>query len=256
MSIFIDNLKKVGQNVSQPMGFAHSISSRAKNPNMLIVGFITSANAALAVAAAKAGVDAVILTPEAKVGKGSLKKLSDSLGDLPLGYAVSAKENVTQENDLYIDFNLINDINVPASCIQDTDKSHVLTLDITWSDSFIRSLEPLPLEAFIIDLHDKDSFTLELAINCQRASLLTQKPMIAYINPSWGVEFMPLLRDLGIKALAVDVSDGSNSGLLDQLCESARTLEPKKRKPERRDALVPSMAPVASSHIDEDEEDD
>ncbi|MSQ15921.1 MAG: hypothetical protein EXR50_08675 [Dehalococcoidia bacterium] len=256
MSIFVDNLKKVGQNVSQPMGFAHSISSRAKGRNILIVGFMKAADANLAETAAKAGVDAIILTGDAKTRKWSLKTLSDSLGDLPVGFEVSAQENKAQENDQFVDFNFLDDIKLPASCIQDTDKSNVLTIDINWTDSFIRSLEPLPLDALIIDLRGEESFTIELAISCQRVSLLTQKPLIAYLDPSWGVEFMPVLRDLGIKALAVDVSESAKSGVLAQLCDSARMLEPKKKKPERRDAMLPSPAPAASSHIDEDEEDD
>ncbi|GEM_PF-6356081 len=257
MSKFIDKLKKVGQITSQPMGFAQHVSARAKNSNMLIIGLITSTDTSLAETAAKVGIDAVALISTAKIGKDTLQKLSDTLGEIPLGGTISAKEETTQDDDQYIDFNLIRDTQVPASQIQDIDKGTILTIDTTWSDSFIRSIDLMPLDAFLIDLSNKDTFTLELAINCQRVALLTQKPIIAYIQPSLGADIMPLLRDVGIKAIAVDVSESSKNGMLNQLCENARALEPKKRKPpERREALLPAATPAASSHVDEDEEDD
>lgn len=255
MSRFIDKLKKVGQITSQPMGFAQRASRGAKNANMLVVGLMTSPDPGLAETAAKSGVDAVALTLTGHVGKDVLTTLTNSLGDVPLGCNISTSGDI-EEDSGDIDFGIISDIKIPASEIQDMDKGTILTIDTTWSDSFIRSVDLMPIDAFLIDLSDKDTLTLDLAINCQRVGLLSQKPIIAYVKPSLGAEALTVLRDVGIKALAVDVAESSKNGMLNQLCESAHSLEPRKRKPERRDALVPAMTRGVAPHDEEDDDDD
>ncbi len=224
------------------MGFG--AAKAAPRPTMLVGYFGPLGELA---GASAAGADFVLV--DARSGSVDAVKLRGAAGDLPLGAwtAVqdSAAASVLREGG--IDFLVVAE-DSPAASLLDDDLGYVLALPSQPEELFLRSLEPLSLEALL--LHNIPSpLTVAGELELSRTGSLAHRPMLCETAPDASADDLQCLRAAGVAAVMTDVAG------LARLKETVKSLP--QRKPRREERAVVTLprgqAPAAD---DEEEEDD
>lgn len=221
-----------------PMGFG--APRPAPKPSML-VGFL-GAPAELA-QAREAGAEVLI----AAGGAGSdAAKLRTAAGDLPLGMQLSADADLAALKQAGVDFVVFDAETTPASVLLNEDVGHVLALPAAPEEAFLRSLEPLSLEAVYL-AEAPSPFTVARQIEMTRTGMLTRKPIICGVTPSVSPEDLQCLRAAGVAVLLLDAVEG-----LSDLKAKVAGLPPRRQRREER-PVVSLPRPTAPEEEDEDD---
>ena len=216
MGKLIDKIERGQQSSGPRLGFAPA--SASKGPSMLLVAVLPTGDAALAASAVERGADAVLV-------KG---------GDLPPGKSVAVGAVWTDRGGRVAgDFAVITDRDASVSPLLDAeDLDVVLTVDFDMPDTELRTLEALPMSAFIVpDL--AEPLTTKKLIAILRVTRATSKPVLTYISAGVDKAALVALRDAGIAGFLMEVPQAAAVGGLAQLRKTLDSLPQRKKNRNR-----------------------
>lgn len=222
MGKLIEKLTRAMIDTGPRMGFG-SASSNGQAA-LFIVAAVEGGDKAAAQAAVAAGAGAVLASAVSAKGKG---RLGEALGlgeNTPVGGAVKeAKESQVAQVD-FVAFGPAD--NAEAALGAEIDR--VLSIPNDASDALYRTLEALPVEAFIAE-SPLDAVTVEALVPYYRAVVSTQKPVLARVAVDADAKVLRALRDAGIVGLVVAVT-AENAKQVAGLKAAIAGLPPKKKK--------------------------
>jgi hypothetical protein len=222
------------------MGFG-AVKSESR-PTMLVGYFGPEADVAKA---KDAGADFILV--DARNGSVDVGKARSAAGDLPLGAWVAAQDSAAAKalREDGLDFLVVAE-DSPAASLLDDDLGYVLALPSQPEEIFLRSLEPLSLEALL--LHNIPSpLTVAGELELSRTSSLARRPMICETAATASEDDLRCLRAAGVVGVMTDVAG------LGQLKGAVKALP--QRKARREERAVVSL-PRGQAAAEDDDDDD
>jgi hypothetical protein len=244
MSKLADAIRRSQRVESAPMGFG---AARPAQKASMLVGLFGPAGEI-----AQAGAAADFILADARgssLGAADAKTLRDQAGDLPLGVwtIVADSAAATALREAGVDFLVVDDAS-PAAALLNEDLGYVLALPSQPDETFLRSLEPLSLEALL--LGDVPSpLTVAGQIELGRTGALARRPLLCDVEASASADDLLCLRAAGVAGLLIGAAG------LAALKESVAALPPRRtRREERAVVSLPRGNAAAGSDDDDDDE--
>jgi hypothetical protein len=241
MSKLADAIRRSQRVESTPLGFG---AARPAPKASMLVGFFGSASDA-----AKArDAEADFLLIDARNGGIDAARLRGLAGDLPLGAWTHAADSAAAKTlrEAGLDF-LIVDTDSPAAAMLDDDLGYVLALPAQPDEIFLRSLEPLGLEALLL-AEVSSPLTVAGQIDLSRSAALARRPMLYDLRDVASADDLLCLRAAGV----VGVMTGA-AGLAD-LKAAVAALPPRRSRREERAVVALPRGQVAAE-VDDDDDD-
>ncbi len=277
MSKLIDRLKETATG-GRTIGFP--TRGTPKVPPMLVVAELPGADAGLVQAAIDGGANALLFRLSGNRLEDALNRVADELasavgvaGDRPCGVSFEGRVAVGEDaaellGERGVDFVVMDAAAMPAALLDAEKLGKVVTLDQDLTDTQLRTLAELDLDAAQITVAPAQSGTSGLTvadlIDYQRLVLLVHKPLLAALTPQLTPADAVHLHRLGVQGLllgttllgtTVERVRGGVAGYV----EAIATLKPRSRRKDRG-SLVPvigrSLVATAPTEPDEDEEED
>ncbi len=255
MSKLIDRLRRISEASIQPMGFR--LASTTSTPSMVLVGGLSPSNLTEVAKAIANNVDALAISWAAEERKASLSRIAKAAGDIPWGLWL---ETVTSEDLKNLreaggDFLVFGASAMPAAALREQEMGKIVTIDPGLSDSFIRTLDQLPVDAVLLHRKEESPLLLSELMGYQRLINLVRKPLLLAISSSLAEDELACLWDTGVSGV---ILGGEHQGLAERLSELRRligNLPAAGRKRARKvSALLPALQ-TRPSPVEEEEED-
>jgi hypothetical protein len=199
--------------------------------------------------AREAGADFVLV--DGRDGNADVATARDAAGDLPLGGWVTAQDSAAARalRESGLDFLVVGE-DSPAASLLDDDLGYVLALPSQPEETFLRSLEPLSLEALL--LHNIPSpLTVAGELELSRTGGLARRPMICETAAGASADDLQCLRAAGVVGVMTE------AGGVAKLKETVKSLPQRKnRREERAVVSLPRGQAAASNDEDDDDDDD
>ncbi|MCL2679132.1 MAG: hypothetical protein FWF18_02430 [Dehalococcoidia bacterium] len=253
MSRFVDKLKNALQVAPPSMGFFRTIPIASK-PKLLLVGVVVI-DAVESTPGLLDGADAAIIIASKPPTAKALKVAVKTVGDLPLGVWWDNYSNLKILDSNGVDFVVFTPEKMPLAVVSENKPGRVMKLPLDLSDSLIRSLNDLPVEAFIINVAGA-ALTFHDLLLLRRLGDWISKPLIAVVPVALGAEEIKALWDAGVDALAVNLAVGEQEAFK-ALRQTLASLDLEtKRKWLKPRAIVPVVGVVEHGHDIESEPDE
>jgi hypothetical protein len=254
MSKLAEKIRRVTLGEPTPMGFG--AAGRVRTATMLLLGLAAERWAERARQAASGGVDALILAfADGAPKEGDLRDAVRAAGDVPCGIQLGQAdpEVIERLHQAGIDFVVFEAERTTAAALLDETLGYVLHLREEISDVYLRTLEPLPLDAILLPFPG-DSLTVRAQMELQRVAGLARTPLIVTVTPSTGPAELQCLRDVGVAGVAVDLGLPGGAEALPALRQGIEGLPARRRRREERgEPLLPAMAPPEAEEEEEEE---
>lgn len=253
MSKLAEKIRRVTLVKPTPMGFG--AAGRARALTMLLLGLAADRWEERARQAASGGVGALILAfAESAPKEGDLRDAVRAAGDVPCGVQLdhADPEVIERLRQADVDFFVFEAERTAAATLLDENLGYVIHLREEISDVYLRTLEPLPLDAILMP-SPEGSLTVRAQMELQRVAGLARTPLIVAVPPSTGPAELQCLRDTGVAGVAVDLGVPGGVEALPALRQGIEGLPPRRRRREERgEPLLPAMAPSAAEEEEED----
>jgi hypothetical protein len=250
MAKLVDLIQRASQPKSKPLGFA---SARSKpTPTMIVVAQVTDSWKAAAKDAVAAGTNVILLSGNPK--DADIKAAGEAAGDSACGLIVDGTAKLDTLSKNGIDF-VVLDSAAPASALQTEDLTFLLKVEEDISDIQLRTVEPLPVDALVLDT-PPGVFTIRRQMELQRITGLARKPMLMSPAADINREELLSLRDSGVLLLAVDMSGSGAKEAISQLVELVEALPAhrSRNRGEKGEVTLPTPSQPAEEHDHDDEE--
>jgi hypothetical protein len=248
MSRLADRIKRVARPGVTPMGFGRVVE-RQPSPTLLCLLRLNKEQVDKVGAAATEGADVVIIRG---VDADKLGQVIKKLGDLPVGLRLENAEQaaVAAARGAGADFVLLDE-RASAEAVLEEGVGLVLSVGMDTGDTEMRVLGGLPLDALEVPPVE-EPLTLRGILELRRLSMLSQTPLLVEVQPGIEASRLQALRDAG--AIGV-ILDGKDVDELGALRESVLSLPPRgRRREERAEALLPSLAAAPAEEEEEEPE--
>jgi hypothetical protein len=247
MSRLSEKMRRAGRVETAPIGFGVA-TERHASPTLLCLLRLNKDQVKKAGDGAAAGADAVIITGL------EVSKLGDALrrlGDVPVGLCPedARRETVAAAREAGTDFVLLDEESSAEAFLEEK-LGFVLRVGAEAGDTELRALAGLPLDALEI-APIREPFTVRRLIELRRLSLLSQTPLLVEVAADIGSSRLEALREAGVAGVILDGKSADKFTALRQVILSLPARH--RRREERMDALLPSLAGVP---VDEEEEPD
>ena len=244
MSKLADAIRRSQRVESTPMGFG---AARPTLKPSMLVGYFGPAS--YAARARDAGAEFLLIDARgAALGASDAKSLREKAGELALGAwtSVAGSDAANALHDAGVDFLVVDD-SAPAAAMLNEELGYVLALPSQPDEAFLRSLEPLSLEALL--LGDVPSpLTVAGQVELSRAGALTRRPMVCDTPSSASKDDLLCLRAAGVAGVM------TNAAGLASLKETVASLPP--RRARRDERTVISLPRGSATPADNDDDDD
>ncbi|MBI4220501.1 MAG: hypothetical protein HY682_10180 [Chloroflexi bacterium] len=259
MARLTDRLQELGKQSPVPLGFGRP-SARRRTPAMLLIGEVSVGDAAKRIEALKDNtVDAVV------VRLGDARSLPEeavsALDGLHWGVASGAasEDELGQLQEAGCDFLLIESAQAPAALLKENDLARGFPIHIALTEEEARPLEDLPFEFLVLE-SDRSWWPLSVnqLMRMQGTVSLVSKHIVLKVDACPPASDLPLIRDLPIDALLVDISRIAAEEL-DTLRKAIDELPPRKPRSEKGPSpIIPRLGMPAQEeqHEHEGDEDD
>ena len=247
-SKFIEALKKLSQTSAPPMGFGRRKEGHKAYPLMLIANYESPLEEQAVTIASK--LDAIIFSGS-KIDKDSLKQ---QIKDHPAPWGIRAKspKDTAAIKETGFDFLVFSSQETEAAILRTQEMGKVMEIDVNLSDSQMRSLEFLPVDALLLPFSGKKaSLTVQNLLAYQRIDLLVTKPLLGYMPAKISGEDLRLLWEAGLDG-AVFNGEELTPEEMERLQEAIKSFPSHRGEKKRAEALLPSLA----STIPEEPEDE
>jgi hypothetical protein len=246
MSKLSQRIRKATRSETPPVGFGLN-ARRQSTPTMLLLASLRTDQTDKAREALGRGADVLLFEGDAKALPGKLK----DLGDVSVGLRLSGLQaaTVTELREAGLDF-AIFDAEAAADALLDEQFGYVLALPQDPTDTDLRIVESLPLDALLVP-PPQGSLTVQGQLAVRRFFVLSRTPLLVEVQPDLSEGELNCLRDAGVAGVILD-------GRSDQaLANLRRTIDglppPGRRREERAEAILPT-ATVTIAHAEEEEE--
>jgi hypothetical protein len=258
MSKFLDSLEQISVNAPPPLGFG--IRREQRPPGMALIVQISSDHAA--------GCDGVSdLAPQAVLLAGiddlaALKKLESGLPSIPWGIRAGSltEDAVNGYKEAGCDVLAFGLEETPGSVINSDELGRVLCLDPSTDERQLRAINPLPVDAVLIDVaSQKGSWTLADLTNITAISSRVNKYILVSISETPSPKDLEVLRDVGVHGLVADVGSVSMDSLTQLKSDLQAMPRPQPGRKNRSSAVLPSSVFAVDrvpAQVEPDEDDD
>lgn len=240
MSRLAEAMRRAARRDAQPIGFAATVAR--SNPTMLVLARAMSA--ADAADAVSRGADAVISATEESIaheGSGALLWGTET--------PVQGRDGARALRGAGADFLVFSDDTTDASVLLEEDLGFVMRIGLDASDTFLRVVEGLPLDALLVPSL-AGALTVRRTLDLRRLANFARKALLLPVAPDIAGAELEALRDCGVIGVVVDGPAGAAA-----LRPVVDALAPRRRPKEGRSvSVLPRVAGV--SHIEEPEEPD
>jgi hypothetical protein len=252
MSKLATLLRRISRSEPAPMGFA-AAASRTRNPEMLVAVSINGLDLKAATAAAEKGADFLVLEDgDLENDADKIRAITEGVG-VPCGLRLtSTAADAAKARGLGLDYLRIEDDDTPAATLLDDEMGFVLAIDDAASDTTLRTLSSMPIEALFAG-SIKAPFTIRRQIELRRLSGFAGKPLLLRGSDGLTSADLECLRDSGVAALFVDAGDAARQ--LPALKEAIAAMRPRRRRRDERQEAAPVLPSVSRGGEDEDEDD-
>lgn len=248
MSKLAERIRKATRTEASPIGFA-AAASRKPFPTMLLLARLPAAQADKAAQAVRQGADVLLFE-----GDASLKGKLVDVAEVPVGVRAAAlsSEALASLKEAGADFAVFEAEATAAEALLDEQLGFVLALGPDASDTALRLLKDLPLDALVIPPLE-GPLTVQRQLDLKRLALLSQLPLLLEVPPQATAAQLRSLRDAGVIGVIVDGADEASR--LAQLRQAIDGLPPRRRgREERAEAVLPAAAYMAAGAEEEEEE--
>jgi hypothetical protein len=259
MSRLGDKIRKTMGMEPAPMGFGAAVA-RPRTPSMLLVVQQPASGKRRRGDLAESGVDALLLSladPERETGE--LEKWVKESGGVPCGALVDGASGKAAAalKETGVDFLAFDAEATSADALLQTELGYVLVLSGEPSDSFLRAMEPLPLDALLLP-DWRPPLTVRGQLELHRLVLLSRTPLIVSAPLDIAPGELECLRDAGVAAVAVNGADSATWDRLTTLRQAIDGLPPRRRRrrDERAEAIVPAVGGPADQAGEEEEDEE
>ncbi len=147
-----------------------------------------------------------------------------------------------------LDFVVFDSAASAAEALLDEQLGYVLALPQDITDTDLRLLESLPLDALLVP--PQEFLTVQGSLALRRFSVLSRMPLLMAIQPSVSAGQLRSLCEAGVVGLVIDGSAGRAVADLRRTIDSLPP--PGRRREERAEAILPTAA-IAAAAAEEEE---
>ena len=252
MSEFIEKLKRGTQIVPAPMGFrSEPVKEKTK---ILLVAVVSQPNIKNPEDYI-AGADAGLLTMNNLAsGMESLQKLNKVIADIPWGgWLRDARWEKKEFPKLECDF-LIFSSDTPIFTLP-AKLGRILELDNLASDTLIRAIDDLPVDAIMINEKPGDLLNWQYIASLQRLDNLLSKPLLVKVPSGITGSDLPMLWGVGVDGIVIEVGASQPKDMMKELRQVVdKASFPLPRKAKKPDVLLPFISPEKPAESEEEEE--
>ncbi|OGN87904.1 MAG: hypothetical protein A2158_03910 [Chloroflexi bacterium RBG_13_46_14] len=238
MSKFIDTLNKLTRLESTPIGFRRDQAASMVR-KIQLVSLVSKGEAD------KSGADTVLLDVREKGIEP--ESVSGMPGDIPWGAWLKGarQKDLKQLKDAGCDFIVFPAESTPLEIIEVQDIGKVLEIDTAISDSVLRSIVELPIDAVLVSvgLGNVNSLTWYDLMILQRLGGLPKKPLLAHIPVKISSGELEALWEAGVMAVITE-------GNIDKLRKTIDKADFTKAR--KREKNEPIIRQVSDSDIEDD----
>lgn len=254
MSKLIDKLRRISQGAPQPMGFRASIA--AQNQPMLLVAAFQPEDIA-GIKEVIGEVDALVISLKSQKEKSStLGQVSEIAKEIPWGEWSSGitEEKIKDLEETGADF-FVFDARIPGATVQGREKiGKILRIDPAWSDTFIRTVEQLPVDAMLLDEREEPLLTLLQLMQCQRLTNLMTKPLLVATPSELKKEDLKSLWEAGVSGIVMETGKDYAVKLREWRQAIAALPAATRRQRRKAEPLLPPVASPSPAKEEEEEE--
>lgn len=241
MSKLTEAMSRAVRRESRPIGF--SSTATKTNATMLL---LARAPAAGAKDAASSGADAVIGGPIERGANGASGSALWGAEE-----PVKGREGARALRESGADFLIFADDTTDAAVLLEDDLGFVMRIDFDASDTFLRTVESLQLDALLVPGLEDGGLTVRRTLDLRRLASLARKPLLLPVQPAIDAASLEALRDCGVIGVVVDGAAAAAT-----LRSTIDALPPRRRPKETQGGGSAVMIPagVGAAHIDEPHE--
>ena len=255
MSRFIDELCKVGQKSTTPMGFGSGTASTSDDSQMILAASVSNTLIVNNPTLANASTDVFLVSGEGQ----DLDRIDSTLTGKIWGVR-SCQFTATQGTQLAekgCDFIVFESMLTEASLLNLNDLGIVATLSSEMSEETIRSISDLQIDAVLYSPPLRTlPMTIEVASNIQKVLSLLDKPIIVEAPEGAGSPELELLRNIGVASVLVGLRNKKQLSKLSKVKDDIRNLPKPRIKRVDRSAILRSEDASVESHDDDPHDDE
>ena len=256
MGELLDRLERASRGASAPLGFA-SAAKREKIAPMLLLGAVAAGDAAQAKLASDGALDGAIVVGTGGAKKADVDRSVAALAGMTFGVWLDEAQPNAPDG---ADFQVFSSEATPAGALSGKERTTVMHVVPELDDGLLRTIEYLPVDAFLVSLADAGSLTVRQLRRLARVRGVTSRWILAHIAALPTKEELEQLRDAGVGAVVVDMA-GQTAAALKATREVLLDLphEPQQRKKGHGVVALPppsALAPGPSRPEPEPDEDD
>lgn len=239
MSKLADAMNRATRREARPIGF--TATAIKPNPTMLLLARVSSATDAADAAAN--GADAVIVTSDDRLPR-------ESTGDIfwGTGAPVSGRDAARSLREAGADFIVFDDATTDASVLLEEDLGFVMRIDLDASDTFLRTIDTLPVEALLAPSLE-GALTVRRTLDLRRIAAFARKALVLPVPAAIDAAALEALRDTGVIAVVVD-----GASEVKVLRATIDALPPRRRAREAATSAVALPAGIGVTQIREPHE--
>ncbi len=256
MSKLIDKLERASSGGVTPLGFGPA-TAREKVAPLLLIGAVRVGDKQEAGRAAEAGLDAALLVSNGAAPKAGIATSAGSLKELPWGLWGADADPVPAEGS---DFRVIVSDLTPLTLLEGEEPANVMVVAPEMEDGLLRTIDDLPVDAFLVSLADAGPLTVRQLMRIARVRRVTSKYLLVHlpVMPT-PAELKPLM-NAGVGGLVIDVQGRDVEELKACRARLQELPAPQPRGRRRPTATLPSAgftaAPTPRRREDDDDDDE
>jgi hypothetical protein len=250
MSKFIDELKRVSQVGSQPMGFRVAQTVPQK-PRMLLVAALAEANVE-GLADFVAGADAGLVPIHTPGSAKTVHKISRAMSSIPWGGWLKEAGGEGVKSVAGCDF-VVFPSDTALTTLQDTGVGKILEVEASLGEGLVKTIDDLPVDAVLItsEQEKENLLTWHHLMLFRRCAWLLTKPLLASVPANITASELQALWAAGVVAVVVEAPPQGRITELRQMIDKLTFPLPTKRKAE---PLLPHISGEGGTVAEEEEE--
>ena len=240
MGQLLDKLEQASRGASQPLGFGRG-PARPKIAPLLLLGAVDPGDNAQTKLAGEADLDAVIVLASKPAKKADIDRAVKALKQTTIGVW---REEAQPGGHPDADFQVFSSEATPIGALGGEDRTNVMQIVPEADDSLLRTIEYLPVDAFLVSLTDADSLTVSQLMRLGRVRGVTSRWLLAQLSTLPTKDELEQLREVGVAGIIIGLAGRTAAEL--SACREA-LLELPHQQPERQRRRATATLPSPSA---------
>jgi hypothetical protein len=206
MGQLIDKLERTRRGYTQPFGFSGGGSKREKNPPILLLGAVQPGSDSDAKRVTEAELDGAVVAARGAKKSDAPKSLKDQTWGLWV-------EEALKDDPEGADFQVFSSDATSLGALSGDKRTTVMQVNPDLDDSLLRTINDLPVSAFLVSLADASALTLRQMMRIARVRGVTSKWLLVHVTQLPNKDELTIFRDAGVNGIIVNVADHSTDAL-------------------------------------------